>query len=796
MPANENPKPRGRCWTCGYRLDAIPSRRCPECGRQFDPDDPTTMNMIGPVNRLTRWMLTHPLGWPTLLLAALATAAIAATTRWPVGPFTFNIRYLLAPVHILTHATSKPATFWSHLGQRTWTDLSFVGGLSLLTILLAALMLRSFWRWRLARHYAPVMVPSSRRRLAAFFALIALSVLLIPVGADFRLAKDWTDAALAARKAASWWTIPEFSKLLPWSMPTAHQDDLLRCALRRGNADERVIAAGIIVETRVARGLPFLCEAYAHETDPDVRAALLMLISLYRDAGTADLLAAALDDHAPTVRTAAADALGILHAPAFPVPLVYDFLTGGLARFKPPIHGRPGPTISLSELVNFSIDPARTRPSRTSDDRLRDAPIALPETLRQKLEHLMLAGNTQGEREAAARALLRWPPPDYTLRVAEWGVWIDDHGELKLTRSLLDDLPPLVHRIGNAQQEFSDRVNGIVVIHKPVIHITTNRTLAVDLDVRISLGRPWFAYPRPDDLAVTGTDMGSFEADLNPDGTQKRDATGNPVWKTRTPTLTGSDPPPGFPRLADGRQGYPGFLPEHPTSGAFSGSMGARNDVAAAGVRWQNLIVSPELPPWAALAPVPSDPKYQWWTRLRQVKTDYVLSRGEAERFLYYDGPTKLASPVHATLAGQTLQITNRPLNLQDLREPDRTKSSLRAGMFIRVPPPAANAASAVGTMLPSQCFERASTEFPVPANMPDDAEPLLLNMLTSAGLTADEAAGLIDTWRPQFLQTPGTRLLIRLSSEDYDRLCPLTMQPQPTQLVRVGLILIELGAR
>ncbi|MCP3902759.1 MAG: DUF2007 domain-containing protein [Planctomycetes bacterium] len=30
------------CIGCGYRLDGIRSRQCPECGKVFDPDDPLT----------------------------------------------------------------------------------------------------------------------------------------------------------------------------------------------------------------------------------------------------------------------------------------------------------------------------------------------------------------------------------------------------------------------------------------------------------------------------------------------------------------------------------------------------------------------------------------------------------------------------------------------------------------------------------------------------------------------------------------------------------------------------------
>ncbi|MHC4066328.1 MAG: hypothetical protein ACYSUI_17765 [Planctomycetota bacterium] len=31
-----------RCLGCSYNLEGLPENRCPECGRPFDPDDPST----------------------------------------------------------------------------------------------------------------------------------------------------------------------------------------------------------------------------------------------------------------------------------------------------------------------------------------------------------------------------------------------------------------------------------------------------------------------------------------------------------------------------------------------------------------------------------------------------------------------------------------------------------------------------------------------------------------------------------------------------------------------------------
>jgi hypothetical protein len=60
---NTSPIPRGLCLGCGYDLRGIQARKCPECGRGFDPDDPWTMKVRRPPPRWamrlggrTRWI--------------------------------------------------------------------------------------------------------------------------------------------------------------------------------------------------------------------------------------------------------------------------------------------------------------------------------------------------------------------------------------------------------------------------------------------------------------------------------------------------------------------------------------------------------------------------------------------------------------------------------------------------------------------------------------------------------------------------------------------------------------------
>ena len=67
---------------------------------------------------------------------------------------------------------------------------------------------------------------------------------------------------------------------------------------------------------------------------------------------------------------------------------------------------------------------------------------------------------------------------------------------------------------------------------------------------------------------------------------------------------------------------------------------------------------------------------------------------------------------------------------------------------------------------------------------------PLVVAAASAAGPEAD---GMIAYWEPQFFRTDGTRLLLLLSPAEYDALCPIRIRPPPTELVRVGIVLLEL---
>src|SRR4051794_40133132 len=76
------------CRQCGYILDGIPSRQCPECGRAFEPADRRT------------WAITHR----SFRLRRLRQVTAAVLL---LGTATYTVLYLT----LLRRTATRPATF-------------------------------------------------------------------------------------------------------------------------------------------------------------------------------------------------------------------------------------------------------------------------------------------------------------------------------------------------------------------------------------------------------------------------------------------------------------------------------------------------------------------------------------------------------------------------------------------------------------------------------------------------------------------------------------------------------------
>jgi hypothetical protein len=626
-------------------------------------------------------------------------------------------------------------------------------------------------------HSTPASPAKKAPRQPRSFLRFSLKTLMLVVtlcclGTWGKLQYDWyCKLSLAAKWVEPLVKQPE-GGLPPVPKGIRSQEELeyLEFAITRlPQPKQRIAGIKILVETRKEQARRLLGSLLVKSRHPDTRAMLIRLIGLAREEAWIPKLMPYLDDQEAQIRAAAAEAIGFIRKPSYDVP-IGNSAWGGQSTWC-----NSDPRIEISSLRGFPTTP-QNFPATSK--------IEVPPGLREKLEAMMLTGASSDERTAAARALLEWPPEKYSLRLAEWGVWIEDGGELKLVQSVLDEIPPFVHQTGNTADSFADRVQQMMIITKPIVHLTADKPLVVDLEIVIKQGRPWYAYPKPDDFVLEAdTQYMRFRTIPGEDDDRQI------VREVAEPRLT---PPPAnlhLQPLTPLSEGYPWLLPNHRTVGSMSGGMGSgRNIITSMGLRWQSIIVSPEQQPWMQLPDVGIGARYAWWKSLRDVPSSWVTSNGETERFLYYDGPTRLHAPTTTRFDGQQLTIVAKSFRDSDS---DHAPSTRRTGHFICVKGKEVAAKTFSISGLPEEptVVDVSALEY----HSREEAVSQFLELLFSAGLTKPEAAGLVASWRPQFFETPGTRLLTILSPEDYREICPLSIRPWPTETVRIGIVLTEL---
>jgi len=189
----------------------------------------------------------------------------------------------------------------------------------------------------------------------------------------------------------------------------------------------------------------------------------------------------------------------------------------------------------------------------------------------------------------------------------------------------------------------------------------------------------------------------------------------------------------------------------------------------------------------------------------------WVSSRGECERFVYYDGPSLDGPPVSVEAKGRgELVISsaaangNVPSGAESRRDlageltlnpVDQTarkgRRGERRGMLVDV----RNGMVSAGIVpVPSGARPPPAPLFTIGlGERPSVPESTLREWIIDAGLSAAEADGMMACWRERFFKKEGRRFILLMSAADYDSLCPIQIKPTPTEMARVGLVWTEL---
>lgn len=739
----------GLCWGCGYSLRGIESRRCPECGREFDPADVRSTNRGRVMGRVGR-ALIRPVSPLLVLLGLVASVLVLVVSRMPV--YGLHGWFVDVPYYL------KWGDWKVRFAAAGWRDGVYLAGLLMWGVVVLAWWVGTMVRWVVLRRYrvpAGVRVRVWRRHLLLLL-LMLLTVGMVGAGWPYRLGMAMVTREFGADAGLT----QSAEDVLP-EMSVERRRAALWSAVRYARSSrERLMALRVIIEYETQSAPAVLDDALGRESDPAMKAWELRLAALYQGPAWAEVVGKYLDDPDSGVRAAAADALGLLY--------------GGLRTGQRRQDGYYLPTTTSDPPIGL---PRLQVDTPAGDFRTEPPPDSMPEVWKERLASLMTGAATRDEREAAARAISGREMAGYRLRLAEWGVWMVDGTEGRLS-SQLSDLPPIVHEVGESAATLSQqgwppskrRVPRVKlasslkqVMLKPVIHLTANRPMAVDLSMVISYGRPWYVYPQPDDFCFDrGMGIKVSMQDQDPAG-----------LKGLAKSLR-----PGYPWLESGI----GI-----SSGGYAGQ-----SIVSTGFRWQGLIVSPTKLSWMKPAEVGSDAHFAWWKRLRNVDCSWVSNCGESERFLYYDGPTGLRCPVRFGLEGGRLVVSPMPFQVGDAtfgQGGDQAPGNLRDALMVRMK----DGVLSVEQMRIPMGGETGHTKWPARPIGEKVPEAAFLKLIMAHGLTESEAKGMEECWRKAFFETEGVRVLMLLSAQDYEEFCPMTVRPDPTEKARVGMIWCEL---
>ncbi len=470
------------------------------------------------------------------------------------------------------------------------------------------------------------------------------------------------------------------------------------------------------------------------------------------------LLDAARQERDPAVQIVMAHLLGLARPPQA-LPIIEAWLD------NPNPDLRAAAIDAIGVMVDHHYLPGRSLPI----DMAADPPIPVQRWINEfddlpalaaprSFESVLLGHPTPAERQAAARAIVCIKPSSYQFRYAEWGVFTVEETNPATENPPNAPPAPTIADLFEAPDLMAPRplLNGVIATTRlqRVIYCATDRVLALDLLTGMRFGQPRRVHPRPDELLLIRN--------------LARDADG-PVAQN------------GIGKMLPDQcltAGYPWLNPRQPApspSVLKSYQTAALNGVA---VRWQGIIVNPQRLDW--MTP-PSKSVGLWSDPAIEIASSYLSTAGQTCRILSCDDYSW-------NFKADDLVRTRYDKRPGNPRFPSVPRPDTSNAMYVEV---GGEFGTAGSEFFPCT---RPSTLQPFPLTVPPfQLEARLMTGLIAHGLLPSEAAGLLDCWRNRFFNTPGKRFLTLISTQDYDRACPLQLKPQPTERARVGLLLTEI---
>jgi hypothetical protein len=227
----------GLCWGCGYPLRGIESRRCPECGREFDPLDVRSTNRGRAMGRFGR-ALIRPVSPLLVFMGLVASALVLVVSRWPVhglqGWFV-DLPYYL-----------KWGDWKERFAAAGWRDGVYLCGLLIWGVVLVAWWVGTVVRRIALRRYrVPVLLRQQVwRRHLLLLLLMLLTVGMVGVSWPYRLGMAMVTREFGAEKGLS----QSAEDVLPEMSVERRRAALWSAVLYGHSQRERLMAMRVLIE--------------------------------------------------------------------------------------------------------------------------------------------------------------------------------------------------------------------------------------------------------------------------------------------------------------------------------------------------------------------------------------------------------------------------------------------------------------------------------------------------------------------------------------------------------------------
>ena len=182
--------------------------------------------------------------------------------------------------------------------------------------------------------------------------------------------------------------------------------------------------------------------------------------------------------------------------------------------------------------------------------------------------------------------------------------------------------------------------------------------------------------------------------------------------------------------------------------------------------------------------------KSHWYSAARDLPGAlFVNHRSRCERFLAYDLEFKMPEPIKVDGGPDRYRITSSSaIAIEDLLIVAPGPEGHRIGWLDRLPQPE----NAAGPAAPPTVEITMSEPVAAGSRMLQEAQDRLRKGIVGAGLTEEEASLMLSIASKSIVESEDMVAVLRLPSSTADTLFPLEIEPKPSKIVRVPLLLMR----